>query len=202
MPADLLRYTGGARPDAEGLVGYNRGGFKSPEFQCPAMRSMLRAAVREDRPGIDDGWRAIDTAFRQQSDDGGFSRQVRAHGGPSAAAIWLAEADQAVLVLREGPLEAKYRERIAALVPKIAKAARWLAMPRHQKRLKSDDGDAPNRLLFDALAYGLSGVLTGDGRLKLAGRTFVELAMAQYRPAEGVFLEKAAPTRATKPWSR
>jgi hypothetical protein len=190
MPADLLRYTGGARPDAEGLVGYNRSGFKSPEFQCPAMRSMLRAAVREDRLGIDDGWRAIDAAFRQQSDDGGFSRQGAPHGGPSAAAIWLAEADQVVLVLREGPLEAKYRERIAALVPKIAKVARWLAMPRHQERLQSDDGDAPNRLLFDALAYGLSGVLTGDGRLKLAGRTFVGLAMAQYRPAEGVFLEK------------
>ena len=37
MPAELLRYTGGARPDADGMVGYNRGGFKSPEFQGGAM---------------------------------------------------------------------------------------------------------------------------------------------------------------------
>ncbi len=189
MPADLLRSTGGARPDAEGMVGYNRGGFKSPEFQCPAMRAMLRAAVREDRQGIDDGWRAIDATFRQQSDDGGFSRQGAPHGGPSAAAIWLAEVDQAILVLRESPLGPKYRARIDALIPKIAKAARWLAKPHHQERLKGDDADAPNRLLFDALAYGLSGVLSGDGRLKLSGGTFLGLAMAQYRSADGVFLE-------------
>ena len=46
MPSDLLRYTGGARPDAEGLVGYNKDGFKSPEFQGRAMHYMVRAIVR------------------------------------------------------------------------------------------------------------------------------------------------------------
>ena len=202
MPADLLRYAGGARVDAEGLVGYNRGGFKSPEFQCGAMRSMVRAVVRGDRQGIDDGWRAIDATFRQQSDDGGFSRQGAPHGGPSAAAFWLAEADQAILVLRESPLGPAYRSQIEGLVPKIAKAARWLAEPRHLERLKSDDADAPNRLLFDALAYGLSGVLAGQQRLKHCGQTFLGLAMAQFRPGDGVFLEKGGPTRATRPWPR
>jgi hypothetical protein len=190
MPVEMLRYAGGARPDAAGMVGYNREGFKSPEFQCGAIRSMLRAVVRSDRQGIDDGWRAMDATFREQGPDGGFGRPSAPHGGPSAAAIWLAAADQAVLVLRESPLEPKYRQRIAAVVPQIAKAAHWLDSPRHQGRLKSDDADAPNRLLFDALAYGLSGILTGDAGLKHTGRTFVGLAMTQYRPADGVFLEK------------
>ena len=159
MPAELLRYIGGARPDAEGMVGYNRGGFKSPEFQCPAMRSMLRAVVREDRQGIDDGWRAIDATFRQQSDDGGFSRQGAPHGGPSAAAIWLAEVDQAVLVLREralGPSTASESTRDAQDCQGRPLAGQ--AAP--PGTAKGDDADAPNRLLFDALAYGLSGVLT------------------------------------------
>ena len=47
--------------------------------------------------------------------------------------------------------------------------------------MKREDADAPNRLLFDALAYGLSGVLCGDDELKQLGRRFVDLAMTQYR---------------------
>ena len=37
---------------------------------------------------------------------------------------------------------------------------------------------------------GLSGVLAGDEELKGLGRRFVDLAMAQFRPGDGVFLEK------------
>ncbi len=190
LPADLLRYTGGARPNAEGMASYNRDGFKSPEFQCGAMHYLVRAVVRRDQRGVAEGWKAIEATFRYQNEQGGFGRQGAPHGGPSAAAFWLAELDQALLVLRESELGPKYKERIALLLPKIHKAARWLALPGHQTYLKREDADAPNRLLFDALAYGLSGVLCGDDELKRLGRRFVDLAMAQYRPSDGVFLEK------------
>jgi hypothetical protein len=190
MPADLLPYMGGARPDADGMVGYNRDGFKSPEFQSAAMLYMLRAIARQDRRGLDDGWRAIDATFGQQTEKGNFGREGAPHGGPSAVAIWLAELDQAILVLRESKLGPEYKERIEQLVPKIRKAARWLAQTRYQERLMHDDADAPNRLLFDALAYGLSGILAGDDELKQIGRRFVDLAMTKYRPSDGVFLEK------------
>ena len=43
------------------------------------------------------------------------------------------------------------------------------------------------------MAYGLSGVLAGDDELKQLGRRFVDLAMAQYRDSDGVFLEKGGP---------
>ena len=79
------------------------------------------------------------------------------------------------------------------LVPKIHKAARWLAEPRYQERLRHDDAEAPNRLLFAALAYGLSGMLADDAQLKQVGRRFVDLAMARYRQSDGVFLEKGGP---------
>ena len=190
MPADLLRYTGGARPDTDGMVGYNQGGFKSPEFQRGAMLYLVRAVVRKDERGVEEGWRAIDATFRQQTEQGNFGRPGAPHGGPSAVAFWLADLDQAVLVLRESELGPKYKERIDQLVPKIRKAAQWLAQPRYQDRLRREDADAPNRLLFDALAYGLSGLLTGDDELKQLGRRFVDLAMAQFRPSDGVFLEK------------
>jgi hypothetical protein len=190
MPADLLRYTGGARPNADGLAGYNKDGFKSPEFQCGAMHYLVRAVVRRDERCIAEGWTAIEATFGFQTEQGGFSRKGAPHGGPSAAAFWLAEVDQAVLVLRESEFGPKYKDRIDQLIPKIHKAAKWLAGPRLQERLKRDDADAPNRLLFDALAFGLSGVLANDDELKRLGREYVDLAMTHYREADGVFLEK------------
>jgi hypothetical protein len=190
MPPDLLRYTGGARPNAEGLAGYNRDGFKSPEFQAAAMHYMVRAIVRGDRRCVDEGWTAIDATFRHQTEQGNFGRKGSPHGGPSAVAFWLAELDQALLILRESGLAPEYKDRIEALLPKIGRAARWLAGPRYQARLKHDDADAPNRLLFDALAFGLSGVLTDDDQLKAIGREFVDLAMSRYRETDGVFVEK------------
>ncbi len=190
MPAELLRYTGGARPDADGMVGYNQGGFRSPEFQGGAMHYLVRGAVRGDRRAVDDAWRAIDATFRQQTESGNFGRPGQPHGGPSAVAFWLADLDQALLVLRESNLGLEYKKRIGRLLPKIRRAALWLAEPRYQERLRREDADAPNRLLFDALAYGLSGVLAGDEELKQLARRFADLAMAEFRPGDGVFLEK------------
>jgi hypothetical protein len=190
MPPDLLRYTGGARPDAEGMASYNKDGFKSPEFQAGAMHYLVRAIVRRDERCVAEGWNAIEATFRYQTEAGGFGRKGAPHGGPSAVAFWLAELDQAVLVLRDSELGPKYKERIKSLLPKIHKAARWLALPSNRTRLKHDDADAPNRLLFDALAYGLSGVLCGNDELKQTGRRFVDLAMAQYGTSDSVFLEK------------
>jgi hypothetical protein len=190
IPADLLRFIGGARPDAAGMVTYNQTGFKSPEFQRGAMPYLIRAVVRQDRRCVEEAWRAIDATFREQTEEGKFGRLHAPHGGPSAAAFWLADLGEALLVLRESELEPAFRTRLRLLVPKIHKAARWLAQPRYQERLRHDDAETPNRLLFAALAYGLSGVLANDGSLKEIGRRFVDLAMTRYRPSDGVFLEK------------
>jgi hypothetical protein len=190
IPADLLRFTGGARPDAAGMVTYNQSGFKSPEFQRGAMQYLIRAVVRRDRRGVEEAWRAIDATFREQTEEGKFGRLHAPHGGPSAAAFWLADLGEALLVLRESELEPAFRARLRLLVPKVHKAARWLAEPRYQERLRHDDAETPNRLLFAGLAYGLSGVLADDDALKEVGRRFVDLAMTRYRPSDGVFLEK------------
>jgi hypothetical protein len=190
MPPELLRFTGGARPDANGMVSYNRDGFKSPEFQAGAMHYLIRAVVRGDVRCVEEGFTAIDATFRYQTEKGGFSRIGAPHGGPSAVAFWLADLSQAILIVQESDLEPKYRDRIAALKPKIRAAADWLALPRYQDRLKNSDADAPNRLLFDALAYGLSGVLVEEDALKQIGRHFVDFAMTRYCAEDGVFLEK------------
>ena len=190
MPAELLDFTGGARPNAEGMVGYNRDGFRSPEFQRGAMHFMIRSIVKGDRQGIDDAWRAIDATFARQTDIGTFARDGGPVGGPSAVAFWLCELDQAILILRESSFGPEYKTRIEKLIPQIHKSALWLAQSKYQTRLEREDGDTPNRLLFDALAFGLSGMLTEDRELQQTGRRFVDLAMKLYREEDGVFLEK------------
>ena len=110
-------------PDGEGMVGYNRGGFRSPEFQRGAMHYMVRSIVKGDRQGIDDAWRAIDVTFERQTEIGNFARDGGPVGGPSAVAFWLCELDQAILVLRESSFGPEYKERIEQLIPKIHKAA-------------------------------------------------------------------------------
>jgi hypothetical protein len=190
IPSDLLRYTGGAWPDEDGLVGHNHGGFRSPELQRGAMQLMLRSIAAEKREGMEAGWRAIDATFAHQTEIGHFARDGGPVGGPSAVAFWLCELDQAVLVLREGRYGEEYKERIEKLIPRIHKAARWLAQEKYIERLKREDAETPNRLLFDGLAYGLSGLLNDDKKLQSLGREFVDLAMKHYRESDGVFLEK------------
>jgi hypothetical protein len=190
IPTELLAYTGGGWPDENGLVGHNRDGFHSPELQRGAMQLMLRSIAAGERKGIEAGWKAIDATFERQTELGHFARDGGPVGGPSAVAFWLCDLDQAVLVLRESEYAAEYKDRIDRLLPKIHKAAAWLAQEKYRARLKREDAETPNRLLFDALAYGLSGLLDDDKELQSLGREFVDEAMKQYRESDGVFLEK------------
>jgi ABC-type transport system involved in cytochrome c biogenesis permease subunit len=193
MPDDLFQYTGGAKPNAQGMVADNRDGFKSPEFQRGAMHYMMRAIARGDAAAVNEAWPAIDATFAHQTEEGGLSRKGSPLGGPSALAIWLAELDQTMLVLRESKLEPQFHDRIEKLIPKIHRAARWLMQSKYQAYLLREDAQTPNRLLFDALAFGLSGVLTDDAELKQTGRRFVDAAVALFRSSDGVFLEKGGP---------
>ena len=139
-----------------------------------------------------EGWRAIDATFREQTEEGKFGREHVPHGGPSAAAFWLADLGQALLILRESGWSRL--TRVASVARAEGPQGRpWLAQPRYQERLRHDDAETPNRLLFAALAYGLSGVLADDVPLRQVGRRFVDLAMTRYRQSDGVFLEKGGP---------
>jgi hypothetical protein len=186
--AELLRrmppeITGrlGALPDANGLVGHNREGFTAAALQRGATVKLAFAAARGDEKLAEDCWRAVEVAFAHQSPEGNF-------GDPATSvAFWLCELGRTLLVLQQSPLAARFHDRIAALTPKIALAAHWLAAER--ARLQRGDRHAPNRLFFDAAAFLFSGQLTGDPGLLQTGHEFIDQGMALYRPADGVFLE-------------
>ena len=106
----------------------------------------------------------------------------------SDSAFWLSELSHGLLVLRESPLGAKFKDRIAGLLPKIRLAAQRLADGREDLERRAD-GKSPNRLCIDANAFSLTGLLLGDERLKEIGRHFVERALTLQRE-DGVFIER------------
>jgi len=180
MPSALLDHSGTA-PDANGLVGYNRDGFKASSFQRGATLKLALAAAHDDGKLADDCWRAVEVAFTHQTENGDF-------GDPAeSGAFWICELTRALLVIQQSPLADHFRERIEAVKPKIGKAAQWLTGQR--ERLQREDRAAPNRLFFDAEAFRFAGLLLGDEALERIGRDFLDQGMKLYRPEDGVFLE-------------
>jgi len=180
MPAALLAYSGTV-PTANGLVGYNRDGFKAAAFQRGATVKLALATARGDEKQADDCWRAVEVTFAHQTVDGDFGDP------PTSVAFWLCELGRSLIVIQESPLADHFRDRIASLKPKIAKAAQWLVEKREP--LQRGDRSTPNRLFFDAEAYLFSGLLVGDESLQKVGHDFLDEGMKLYRPEDGVFLE-------------
>jgi uncharacterized protein YciW len=109
------------------------------------------AELRRQRPDVVKHLQGSDDAIFAPQDDGGFSRAERA-----AAALRIAT------LLRDGVLEAHYRQRLAGA--KALDGARGAAVLRHVERITSDP-DAATKADIDAL---LAAGLTPHGVLSLS----------------------------------
>ena len=181
LPEEFITRVGGAMPDQNGLVGHNRDGFKASAFQRGATLTLAIAAARGDRKRAEDCWRAVAATFAQQKQEGSFGDP------PTSVAFWLCELGRSLLVVQQSPLAGDYQDRIADLLPKIRKAADWLAG--QQAALIRADGDTPNRLFFSAEAFGFAGILLQDEKFVAIGKEFLARGMKLFRDDDGVFLE-------------
>ena len=181
IPEEFLPYVGGALPSQDGLIGHNRGGFKASAFQRGATLTLAIAAARGDRKRAEDCWRAVDATFAQQKAEGNFGDP------PTSVAFWLCELCRSLLIVQQSPLARDFQDRIAALLPKIRKAAGWLA--EQQAVLIKSDSDTPNRLFFSAEAFSFAGILLKDEKLTAVGKNFLTRGMKLFRDEDGVFLE-------------
>jgi hypothetical protein len=181
VPEEFITRVGGALPDQNGLVGHNRNGFTASAFQRGATLTLAIAAARGDRKRAEDCWRAVDATFAQQKKEGNFD------DSPTSVAFWLCELCRSLLVVHQSPLARDYHDRIADLLPKIRKAADWLA--EQQAALIKADGDTPNRLFFSAEAFGFAGILLKDEKFIAVGKDFLTRGMKLFRDEDGVFLE-------------
>jgi len=181
IPDEFITRVGGALPDRHGFVGHNRDGFKGSAFQRGATLTLALAAARGDRQHAEDSWRAVEATFAKQQEAGHFGDP------PTSVAFWLCELCRSLLVVQESPLAGDFQARIAQLLPKVRKAADWLAT--QQASLVKADGDTPNRLFFSAEAFGFAGILLQDEKLTAVGKDFLARGLKLYREQDGVFLE-------------
>jgi hypothetical protein len=186
----------GARIDGKGLLNENRtwGGMYSPRFQMEAGTALRIGLARGNRRMARNGFRALQAATASIAPDGfvlsrlppdrfpGFVPSLEDHA--SGAAFFLAEACSAVLVSRDSRRHMAKPSEWKIVEDALLRAIAWLEQ--QENVLIDADRNAPNRLLFDALAFQACHRL-GDRDTGSAGR-FVALALKKHR-ADGVFEE-------------
>jgi hypothetical protein len=168
----------------DGAMGRNREAYFHARFQMGVHQLAAAAVMRRDPELASRTLDAIEYAFARQRADGGFEAVVpaalRGQRPPgetdlaSGSAFFLASAAEALIRLEpvsgDPPwLPADTAARAKALRPKLALSLAYLR--RHQAALLAADARAPNRLLFNALAFRGLGYLLGDEPLgKALGR--------------------------------
>ncbi len=183
-------------PDAKGLTGNNRahGSWIEAGPQRGSCRALIAAVVADDLAAADRAWHGIDVAFAHQRADGGFVSNPQADGTSSAAFdasvetayFFLQELGRAVLVIRQSPHEAHFKTRLAALGPKLRRAADYIDSG--YDTIIPKVGHSVNRVIIAAKAFGTCGVVLGDERLVAQARRLVAHAVT-LRDDEGVFIE-------------
>jgi hypothetical protein len=182
MPLEILAGLHGDTPDETGFVAQNKEGFACAGEQRFAIRTMAMGVVLARRDLIDESWRAIEAVLPFQTPAGGFLDPLYCD------VQWLGQVSHALLLLRESELREAYADRIARLLPHVARLAAWLSHPPPLKELQGprrggNEGGYPN----DAIAFGLSGVLLDNEHLKELGHEFMDRMLALQRP-DGAFV--------------
>jgi len=190
----------GIPKDKSGLLGRNRkwGKLYSPRFQLGAGKALRITLVAGDMDrakkaylGIKKGTEAIDengyvrTTIPERIAQG---RSLSAGDIASAAAFYLGDACLGIYAMETMAVAHKVANKKSQYKTKkaLGRGIVWLLSQR--KVLMKYDQRAPNRLLFDALAFQACGVLThNDLSLKVASE-YVENAI-KLLSSEGYFLE-------------
>ena len=183
-------------PDAQGFIGFHQqqGRWIEAGMQRGGCWMLIGAVIAGDEQRADAAWKSIETTFAHQVEDGGFlsNPKPEATHPPTlperveTAFFYLQELGHAILVVRASPLEPHFRERIAALEPKLRRACAFIQKGYDGIILKA--GHTANRVLIAAKAFGLCGVILHDKELKKSSRKLVAAALAR-RDADGVFIE-------------
>jgi hypothetical protein len=204
QPADITAQLAARHvPAADGALGRNKAGYFHARFQLGVHLLATQAVLARDPDAAARSLQAIAYALARQQDDGRFALVVPAKlaaGKPanaadlaSGSAFFLASAGTAVVLLGEGEaapdpawLTPALRAQRDALRPGLRRAL--AALVEDSERLAHADARAPNRLLFDALAFRSLGLALDDPAALARADDFVRAALAlQHR--DGYFIE-------------
>jgi hypothetical protein len=147
---------------------------------------LIEAGLIFDTPRLaDTGWDIIEWGFRRQEADGGFGNTGDAFHSTS----FFVEAVARALLVAEQLDSPDADKRRSEFAPKLAAAAHWMLRPEVRQRGEKNNEPFAHRRWLVAAAWGLTGRLTDDDRLKAAAAESAREGIALQR-ADGVNPEK------------
>jgi hypothetical protein len=187
-------------PTTNGAMSRNRTAYFHVRFQNGISQLADYAIDAQRADALENTIKAIEYSYQYQFSNGNFDLVTplglnlpppSIGDSASGVAFFMASLGPALLALQESSWynalsNAAYVTRVEALRPKIKKSLDWLISK--QIILEQYDANAPNRLLFDALAIYTIGKWLNDEAAKEIGRSFARTALAKRHP-DGYFLE-------------
>ena len=187
FPVELLRTFKGGAPNAEGLVGSNKAGFKDAGSQRSTMETLILGAAFGEQTWVDQGIKVIKTTYAQQRNGGNFGQ---GNGdGVTSVALWTAEVSRALLVLDESKHYKEERAQTKQYYSEIKRSLRYLS--RNFAKITADPRST-SRLLACANAFALGAKLVEDPSFFEYAEKLLDLALSQYDPKTGIFPENSS----------
>ncbi|MEM8510188.1 MAG: hypothetical protein AAF717_20310 [Bacteroidota bacterium] len=203
---EALLYQTVEEPNAEGALGRNKTAYFHVRFQLNMSKLTDLAVVRQQAAALSAFVRTLEFSFNRQEEDGGFELHppTALLGNPdipeassadlaSGVAFFAYSLGLSLTTLTQShwylsaSQTALQRSRVNTFDTEIALTLQYLK--RHRNVLKQADQNAPNRLLFNAIAFYSLGSYLDDTEAKELGIEFVELALELVDPIGGYFIE-------------
>ncbi len=183
----------------EGALDRNKAAYFHVRFQLGISPLADYAVDAQNSTALEMAVRAIEYSFKYQKPDGDFQLVIPVELINTAAAtegdkisgtaFFYSSLGSGLLALNDNAgfqAQLAARKRIEILIPQYQLSLNFLKS--RADILKAIDGNAPNRLFFDALAFYSMGRYLNDDAAMNIGLDFAALALARKHP-EGYFLE-------------
>ncbi|MEM8671556.1 MAG: hypothetical protein AAGG48_28810 [Planctomycetota bacterium] len=190
-------------PNESGAIGRNKQAYFHVRFQRGMHHVADYGLVTKRRDVVQRFLKAVEYSLEHQLPAGDFKlvipEALENQGKPSVAdltsgiAFFVSSLGLGIHALETndwfmGALECEgERRRLAKLKPRLELTLAYLL--KHQNYLKAADARAPNRLLFDALAFDMLGKILDKQSANDVAVTFVAKALEQVDAKDGYFIE-------------
>jgi len=163
---------------ADGATGRNRNKLSDVAAQRDALWVLRRAIIEQDAKKVEAAVKAMEFAFRYQNKDGSFKngRGASKKKAVTADAFFLQAFGNVYLLIEESSFKERFIKRLDRLKPQLEQSMRWLYANEHN--LLRMDHKAPNRLLFDGIAFLFNGYILKNEEYIKVGEKFVDAALA------------------------
>ncbi|MEL6592303.1 MAG: hypothetical protein AAFQ68_19560, partial [Bacteroidota bacterium] len=196
---ELIRRLGQANyPNAEGAMGRNVEAYFHVRFQMGLAPLADYVVDQQDEDALEYLLQAIEYSFAHQLPEGDFELQIPADlvdlGPPregdlaSGVAFFASSLGSALIALEESGWfqQNASLQRLEVLEPQMQLTLDYLKS--QSETLLQYDQKAPNRLLFDALAYYALGRYLDDKEAQTLGLDFAQRSLVEQHP-RGYFIE-------------